>query len=221
MTNKTESKVNILRNYPFSLLDIDGLSDIWQKIYSPYIDLIESNIIMPKDDSITTFRNHNFAFKNEVKQRIADLVVVTELKVQKSKPGSKSLRNKVNKSKEKIEDQYSDTVEKKKNSLKITFVFANKKVRPLKLIQLLKLSDEVKKYTQLLHKKQLRQYSRIVPQIIFLSVFGFEISIGDYLKDNLYGKVNRNIGIMVIPPIDNKLWNNYFVENSKEDNIND
>ena len=121
---------------------------------------------------------------------------------------------------EKIEDQYSDVVEKENYNLIITFVFANKKTKPLKLIQMLKLSDEVKKYTQLLHKKELKQYSKIIPQIIFISLFGFEISIGDYLRDNLHGKVNRNISIMVVPPIDNKLWNNYFVENSIEGDNN-
>ncbi|KKK41723.1 hypothetical protein LCGC14_1182530 [marine sediment metagenome] len=220
MTVQTESKTNILRNYPFSLLDIDGLSELWKKIYNPYIDLIESNITISKDDSITTFRNHNFASKNEVKQRIADLIVIREPEIQKSNLGSKSLRNNLNKSKEKIEDQYSDGVEKENFNLKITFVFANKKVRPLKLIQLLKLSDEVNKYTQLLHK-QLKQYSEITPQIIFLSLFGFEISIGDYLRDNLHGKIRRNISIMVVPPINNKLWNNYPMENSIEDNINE
>ncbi|MHA1885783.1 MAG: hypothetical protein ACW96S_12060, partial [Promethearchaeota archaeon] len=60
-----------------------------------------------------------------------------------------------------------------------------------------------------------------IPQIIFLSLFGFEISIGDYLKDNLHGKLHRNMSILVVPPIDNKLWNNYLIENSIEDNIND
>ena len=220
MKIQTESNSNILRTYPFSLLDIDGLSDMWKKIYNPYIDLIESNINMSKDDSITTFRNHNFALKDEFKQRIADLIVISELEEQNSNPGTKSLRNNLNKPREKIEDQYSDAVEKENFNLKITFVFTNKKVRPLKLIQMLKLSDEVQKYTQLLHK-QLKQYSKIIPQIIFLSLFGFETSIGDYLRDNLHGKFHRNISIMVVPPIDNKLWNNYLIENSIEDNIND
>jgi len=217
MTVHTESKSNILRNFPFSLLDMDGLSEMWQKIYNPYIDLIESKIIMSKNDSISTFRNHNFAFINEIQQRIADLII-SELEEQISNPISKSSRNNLNKSMEKIEDQYSDVVEKEDYNLKITFVFTNKKIQPLKLIQMLKLSAEVKKYTQLLHKKELKQYSMIIPQIIFISLFGFEISIGDYLRENLHGILNRNISIMVVPPIDNKLWNNYLVENSIEGN---
>ncbi len=220
MTIQTESKTKILRNYPFSLLDIDGSSDLWEKIYNPYIELIENNINTLKDDSITTFRNHNFAFKDEFKQRIADLIVTSEPEEQNSNPGSKSLRNNLNKPRGKTENNYSDTIEKENFNLKVTFVFTNKKLRPLKLIQLLKLTDEVEKYTQLLHK-ELKQYSKIIPQIIFLSLFGFEISIGDYLKDNLHGKLHRNMSILVVPPIDNKLWNNYLIENSIEDNIND
>ena len=221
MTIHTEDKSNILGKYPFSLLDIDGLSEMWQKIYNPYIDLIESKISESKNDSITTFRNHNFALKNESRKRIADLIIISELEEQNSNPVSKSLRNNLNKPKEKIEDQYSDVVEKENFAFKITFVFANKKTQPLKLFQMLKLSEEVKKYTQLLHKKELKQYSKIIPGIIFISLFGFEISIGDYLRDNLHGILQRNISIMVVPPIDDKLWNNYIVGNSIEDNNND
>ncbi len=217
MTINTESKSKFLRNYPFSLLDMDGLSEIWQKIYYPYVDLIESKIIMSKNDSISTFRNHNFALINENQLRIADLVI-SEVEEQISNPVSKSSRNNLNKSKKKIEDQYSDEEENFFFNLKITFVFTNKKIRPLKLIQMLKLSNEVKQYTQILHKKVLKQYSKIIPQIIFISLFGFENSIADYLRDNLHGKLDRNISIMVVPPIENKLWNNFLLENSIEGN---
>ncbi|MFX0188024.1 MAG: hypothetical protein ACFE8A_09825 [Candidatus Hodarchaeota archaeon] len=214
MTIHTESKSNILRNYPFSLLEMDGSGEIWQKIYSPYIDLIESKIIISKNNSIRIFRNHNFAFNNAFQQRIADLII-NEVEEQISNSISKSSRNYFEKLNDKIriEDQYSDEVEKENSNLKITFIFTNKKIQPLKLIQMLKLTGEVKKFTQLLHKKELKQYSKIIPQIIFISIFGFEASVGDYLRDNLHGKLNRNIPILVVPPIDNKLWNNYFVIN--------
>ncbi|MFX1374181.1 MAG: hypothetical protein ACFFA0_00065 [Promethearchaeota archaeon] len=216
MTIHTESKSNILRNYPFSILDMDGLLETWEKIYHPYIDAIESKIIISQNDFISTFRNHNFAFNNAFQQRIVDLIII-ELEEQISNPVSKNSGNNLNISMERIEDQYSDVVEKENYNLKITFVFTNKKIQPLKLIQMLKLSSEVKKYTQLLHKKEFKQYSRIIPQTIFISLFGFEISIGEYLKNNLHGKLNRNILIMVVPPIENILWNNYVVENSTED----
>ncbi len=215
----TESESNIFRNYPFSLSDMDGLSEIWQKIYNPYIDLIESKIISSKNDSISTFRNHNFAFNNAFQQRTVDLII-SELEEQISNPVSKSSRIELNKSMEKIEDQYSEVVEKENYNVKITFIFTNKKIQPLKLIQMLKLSDEVKRYTQLLHNKELKQYSKIIPQIIFISLFGFENSIGAYLKDNLHGESNRTISIMIVPPIDNKLWNNFFVDNSIDGNDN-
>ncbi|MFX1394084.1 MAG: hypothetical protein ACFFAH_10960 [Promethearchaeota archaeon] len=217
MTIHTENYSNILGKYPFSLLEMDGSWEMWQKIYSPYIDLIENKIICSKNSSIKTFRNHNFAFNNAFQQRIADLII-NEVEEQISNSISKSSRNNFEKLDEKIriEDQYSDEVEKENSNLKITFVFTNKKIQPLKLIQMLKLIGEVKKFTQLLHKKELKQYSKIIPQIIFISLFGFEASVGDYLRDNLHGKLNRNISILVVPPIDNKLWNNYFVINSME-----
>lgn len=137
-----------------------------------------------------------------------------------SNPVSTSSRNNLSEPRKKIEDQYSDEEEKENYNLKITFVFTNKKTKPLKLMQMLKLSEEVKRYAQLLHKKKLKQYSKIIPQIIFISLFGFEIPIGGYLRDNLHGKLNRNISTMVVPPIDSKLWNNYLVEISKEGNSN-
>jgi len=215
----TESKANFLRNYPFSLIDMDGLLEVWQKIYSPYIDSIESKIIISKNNHINTYRNHNFSFTNASQQRIADLIII-EVEEKTSNPVSKSSINNLKKPKERIEDQYSDVVEKEDNNLKITFIFTNKKIKPFKLIQMLKLSDEVKKYIELMHKKELRQYSKIIPQMIIISLFGFETSIGNYLKNNLHGILNRNISILVVPPIDNNLWNNYLVENSMDSNNN-
>ena len=138
MTIQTECKSNILGKYPFSLLDIDGSSEMWQIIYNPYIDLIESKISMSKNNSITTFRNHNFALKNESQRRIADLIIISKLEKQNSNSVSKRLKYDLNKPKEKIEDQYSDVVEKENYTFKITFIFANKKTRPLKLFQVLK-----------------------------------------------------------------------------------
>ncbi len=219
MTIHTDSNSNFLTNYPFSILDMDGSREEWQKIYNPYINLINKNIISLKKKSINLFRNHNFAFNNDFQQRIADLII-TEVEKERFNPISKNLRNDLIKQKEKIEDQYSDVVEKENYNLKITFIFTNKKLHPMKLMQLLKLSGEVKKFTELLHKKELKKYSKIIPQIIFISIFGFEPSIGDYLSNNLYGKLNRIIPILVVPPIDNTLWNNYIVENSMDDNNN-
>ncbi|TFG24422.1 MAG: hypothetical protein EU529_04445 [Promethearchaeota archaeon] len=213
MTIHTESYSDILGKYPFSLFEIDGPLDIWQDVYGPYIDSIESKIIISKKNSIKTFRNHNFAFNNAVQQRIADLII-NEVEEQISNPTSKSTRNDFKPLKDRIEDQYSDEGEEENGNLKITFVFTNKKIQPLKLIQVLKLTGEVERFAQLLHRKKLKQYSKIIPQIIFISLFGFEASVGDYLKDNLYGKLNRNMSILIVPPIDKKLWNNYFVTNS-------
>jgi hypothetical protein len=219
MTLHTENYSKVLRKYPFSLLEMDGPLEIWQKIYSPYIDSIESKINISKNNSIRIYRNHNFAFDNEFQQRIADLII-NKVEEQGSNSISKSSINNFEKQHEKIriEDQYSDKVKNENNNLKITFVFTNKKIQPLKLIQMLKLTGEVEKFTQLLHKKEFKQYSKIIAQIIFISLFGFEASVGDYLRDNLHGKLNRNLSILVVPPIDNKLWNNFFIKNSMEGN---
>ncbi len=203
---------NILGKYPFSLFDIDGSWDIWQTFYSPYIDLIESKLKRSNHKTLSTFRNYDFAVNNANYQRIADLIII-EIEDEKSNPSSKSSGNNFENLNEKIEDQYSDEVEKENSNFRITFVFTNKKRQQLKLLQMLKLSGEVKKYTQLLHKKVLKQYSRIIPQIIFISLFGFETSVGDYLRNNLHGNLNGNLSLLIVPSIENNLWNNYFLEN--------
>ncbi|MBY8991473.1 MAG: hypothetical protein KGD58_12020 [Candidatus Lokiarchaeota archaeon] len=217
MIVQTENNSNILRKYPFSLLDMDGSSEMWKGIYIAYIDLIENKINLLKNDSISIVRNFDFALNNEIRKRIAALVII-EVEEKISNPVSKTSTNILNKSREKIEDQYTDDVEKENLNLKITFVFTNRKLRPLKLIQMLKLSEEVKRYTQLLHLKKLKQYSNIIPQIIFISLFGFETTVEGFLRNNLHGKLNRNISTMVVPPIDDRLWNNYLIETSKDNN---
>ena len=120
MKIQTESYSNVLRKYPFSLFEMDGSLDLWQKIYSSYIDSIESKINISKDNSIRMFRNHNFALDNEFQQRIADLII-NEVEEQFSNSISKSSINSYEKIR--IEDQYCDEVEKENSNLKITFVF--------------------------------------------------------------------------------------------------
>ncbi|MFX1414364.1 MAG: hypothetical protein ACFFA2_11105, partial [Promethearchaeota archaeon] len=45
----------------------------------------------------------------------------------------------------------------------------------------------------------------------------FEESVGNYLRNNLYGKLSDTLSILTIPPIENKIWHNYFIHNSLED----
>ncbi len=210
-----DNSSTILRKYPFSLSAMDGPWEIWQNIYGPYIDLVENKLIISKNNSLRTFRNYDFALNRAYHQRIADLVIF-EVEEQISNSISERSEDNFKKLPDKIEDQYSEEVEKENSTLKITFVFTNKKKQQLKLIQILKLTDEVRKFTQLLHKKVLKQYSKIDPQIVFISLFGFETALGKYLRDNLHGNLDKNISILIVPPIDKNLWNNYFVNASIE-----
>jgi len=202
----------ILGKYPFSLIDMDGSWELWENIYGPYIDLVEDNLIVSKNGTLRTFRNYNFALDSAYHQRIADLITF-EIEEEISDPISNKSGNNIKKSYNKIEEQYSDEVEKK-GTFKINFVFTNKKRQELKLMQMLKLYDEVEKFTHLLHKEVLKQYSKIESQIIFISLFGFEATIEEHLRKNLCRNLNGNLSIIVIPPIDNNLWNNNFVTDS-------
>ena len=202
---------DILGGYPFSLIDMDGSWETWQSIYSSYIDLIENKLISHKSNSLSlkTFRNYDFALEKAYYQRIADLVISEEEERQNSKS------NPIN-SKSNFHNKNIDEEENKLYNLKITFVFAHKKKEQLKLMQVLKLSNEVKIFTQSLHKNGFKRYNRISPQIIFISLYGYEESVGNYLRDNLHGDLGGTISILVAPPIDNNLWNNYFVNDTSE-----
>jgi len=208
-------KSDILKKYPFSLFDIDGSWEMWQSIYSPYIDLIESNLHHLKNTNLSLFRNYDFSSNKSHFQRIADLVI-TEIEEETTNPIFQSSPTNFDKSNNKFEEQYNAEVEKEDRNLKITFIFTNRKRQALKIMQLLKLTSEVKKFASLMHQKVLKQYSNIIPQIIFISLFGYDDSVGEYLKNNLHGNFNGNSSIIIVPPIENKLWNNFFVTNPIE-----
>jgi hypothetical protein len=207
---------DVLRKYHFSLIDIDGSWEIWYDIYEKYLDLIENNFITSKNTSFKIFRNYDFALDNAYSQRIADLIICEE--EHETNPAYKSSGRNFKKLSNNFQNQNLDEVENESGNLKLTFIFTHKKIKQLKLIQMLKLLEEIKTFTQLLHENLFKKYNHINPQLIFISLFGFEQRVGNYLKENLYGKLSGNISILAIPPIDNKLWHNYFVYNSLEDN---
>ena len=215
MKTNTENIPSFLINYPFSLLDIEGSLKVWQEIYNPYIDLIEDKINNLKKKSISIFRNHNFAFNNAVNKRIADLIVC-EIEERGSNPVSNKNVQNLNKQREIIEEKYSDVLEHENYNVKLTFILTHKRQHPLKLMQFLKLTGEVKNFTELLHKKEFKEYSEVIPQVILISLYGFEASIGEHLRDNPHGKLQKNISILVVPPIEKNLWNNYYLEKSME-----
>ncbi len=198
-----------LRKYHFSLVDIDGSWESWHDIYHHYIDLLENKFITVKNNSLKVFRNYDFALQNAYSQRIADLIISEEEK--SSGTPFKRINNNFQK-------QNLDEVKKEAGNLKITFIFAHKRKSQLRLIQMLKLLEEVKNFTHLMHKKDFKRYNHIYPQIVFISLFGFEQSVGNYLRNNLYGELSETISILTIPPIEHKIWHNYFVYNSLEEN---
>lgn len=207
LLHETYDYNDVLGKYPFSLTDIDGSWEIWYNIYHQYIELLENKFIVVKNNSPKIFRNYDFALENAYFQRIVDLVISEEEK-SSGRPFKNTLNN----------IQNLNDVKEEANNLKITFIFTHKKKAPLKLIQMLKLLEEVKRFTHLIYKKDLRGYNYINPQIIFISLFGFEQSIVNYLRSNLYGKLSKTLALLTIPPIEDKIWHNYFVYSSLEEN---
>ena len=207
---------DLLSKYPFSLSDIDGSWETWYDVYDQYLNLVETKFIKNKNNSLKTFRNYDFASENSFSQRIADLIIEEEETI--SNPILMKSRRRIKTLQERTQDKALDNLENDKHNLNIIFLFAHKKKEPLTLIQMLKLLGEVKTFIKLQQKKDRKRYKHIHSQIIFISLFGFEQRIGDYLKNNQFGNLSESQSILTIPPINNQLWHNYFLFNIKEEN---
>ncbi|MFW9950527.1 MAG: hypothetical protein ACFFKA_10440 [Candidatus Thorarchaeota archaeon] len=204
-----------LSKFPFSLSDIDGSWEMWYEIYNPYIESIENKFVNIKDNSLKIYRNYDFAIENSYSQRIADLIIMEE----EHSPIStlKSSGRTIKTLHERVQNQDLDKEEKNNSDLRISFIFSHKKKDPLRLIQMLKILGEVKNFSKIMFKKDFKHYNKIHSQIIFISLFGFEQIIGKYLNDNLYGSLSESQSIVIVPPIEENIWHNYYILNTREE----
>lgn len=197
-----------LIKFPFSIFNIDKTWEFWVKNYSAYLKKIETNIVENYNDSIKTYKYYDFALPNEIFPRIIDLVVI-----EKSEEIKDSINIRENKDQE-IENKESDKKTETNYNLKkatkwIGFIYAYKKVRPMRLIDVLKLSEEVIKFVNIFKKKSFKKDSEIKPIIIFLSLYGYEERIAKYLREHLHHDYKHFIPVFVVPPINNEIWHNF------------
>ena len=181
--NDIQDKINYedkLLKYPFSLTGNFDINEDWYASYSDNLDLIERNIIKYGVNQSRIFRYYDFAKNSETFQRIFDLIVISDKLVKK------------------IDD----------NVYWLLFYYSNKSQEKFKLLNLVKLFDEIKKYSKVLQKTMKKRDLIIKPALIILSVNGFENSVSKYLRNHLYGEFEYIIPIFMIPPNKEKIWHN-------------
>jgi len=193
--------------YPFSITELDGNWELWQDSYHPYLTSIENRLIANRDTSIKTYRYYDFALPEDQNQRIFDLIIIEEKEKQFiSRKVSTGLIPR--KYAEKFIQRKARKAEYGTKFLQITFVYCNRLTKPMSLIQLTNISEEIGNFSKIFQQKNKEKYIEIIPRVIFLSLFGYAENIHKYLQNNNYGEIQGVIPIFVLPPINN-CWHNY------------
>lgn len=182
-----------IMKFPFSINHIEGKWEEWDKIYFPYIELIENNIIKTNIENSKVYRNYNFAIKGDSFQRVIDLLKITTT-------ASHSETN----------NQVSEDINP--YDYEITFIYCNRTSKPFKYMNLLKFVNEIKAFSEKFKNDQKNECNNIRSHLILISQFGYDLGIIDYLRTHLVREVDYTIPLMIVPPFKNEVWHN-FIEN--------
>ena len=182
-----------IMKFPFSVFQIDGKWEEWDKIYFPYIELIENNLCKTNLENTKVYRNYNFAAKGDSFQRVIDLLKITTT------------------------DSHSETKNQGSEDInpynyEITFIYCNRTSKPLKYMNLLKFVNEIKAFSEKFKNDRKNRCHHIRAQLILISQFGYDLGIKDYLRTHLVREVDYTIPLMIVPPFNNEVWHN-FIEN--------
>ena len=169
-----------LLNYPFSLTPDFDFNSKYYAIYSQLLDIIERKFIIHGVDPSHIFRYYDFAKNSEIYQRIIDMVVISDKIVK----------------------------QKENNAHWMLFIFSNKSQNKFKVLELVKLFGEIRKYSITIQKKLSKKDQIVKPALVILSTKGFERSLPNYLRNHLYGEFEHIIPIFIIPPHKNNVWHN-------------
>ena len=197
-----------LIKFPFSIFNIDKSWEFWAKIYNSYLKKIENTIVKNSNSTIKTYKYYDFAVPKEIFPRIIDLIII-----ENSGDLNDSVNNREDKY-QKMENRKSnkeaDTDDNFKKSIKLMgFIYTYKKLRPMRLIDVLKLTEEVISFVNIFKNKSSNKETEIKPFIIFLSHYGYEKRIAKYLREHLHHDYKHFIPIFIAPPINNEIWHNF------------
>jgi hypothetical protein len=74
----------------------------------------------------------------------------------------------------------------------------------------LKLMSEIKRFSDEFKKDKSRKCHIIRSQVILISSSGYELKIQEYMREHLFREADHAIPLLAVPPINNKVWNNFF-----------
>ncbi|GAH04545.1 unnamed protein product, partial [marine sediment metagenome] len=196
LTKHLYHKINFsddIMKFPFSTNYIEGKWEEWDKIYFPYIELIENNIIKDNIENTKLYRNYNFALKSDSFQRVIDLLIIT------TKTTDSELSNQV-------------TEEINPYNYEITFIYCNRTSKPFKYMNFLKFVNEIKSFSEKFKNDKKNECHNIRSQLILVSLSGYDLGIKDYLRTHLVRETDYTIPLMLVPPFngDDEVWHNFI-----------
>lgn len=177
--------------FPFSITSSNGKWEDWEEIYYSYINSIEKGIINTGLERTKIYRNYDFALKTDIFQRMFDLVLISK---QESDPEILAQKN---------EDGPLYDYE-------ITFIHCNRSHKPYSYMDLLKLMNEIKTFSEKFKANKERQCFNIRTNLILISSSGYESKIKGYLREHLFREIDYIIPIIIAPPMKDDVWHNFF-----------
>ncbi|MFO8018959.1 MAG: hypothetical protein R6U96_10010 [Promethearchaeia archaeon] len=199
--------------FPFSIAAVEGSWELWEPIYEPYLREIEKNLDEIQNYTFDVYKNYGFSYPREFYQRVFDLMITEETNVKGFDP-SELFTGVITERMSKIA-KIKNAETKKKPKIKgthflwMTFVYAYKEAKPMSIIKLLKLNQEVKRFARQYKKRLKDKYIEISPRLILISLFGFDNKVKEHLKNNRFRQGEEVIPIFVLPAIDGNLWHNF------------
>jgi hypothetical protein len=92
----------------------------------------------------------------------------------------------------------------------ITFIYCNRSNKPYSYMDLLKLMNEIKTFSKKFKANEKRQCFNVRTNLILISSSGYEPKIKAYLREHLFREVDYVIPIIVVPPMKDDVWHNFF-----------
>ncbi|MGV9198628.1 MAG: hypothetical protein ACOC4M_07290, partial [Promethearchaeia archaeon] len=202
--------------FPFSIAAVEGSWELWEPVYGPYLRQIEKNLDKIQNFTFNIYKNYEFSYPREFYQRIFDLMITEETSIKEFDP-SELFTGVITERMSKIA-KIKNAKTKKKPKIKgshflwMTFLYAYKEAKPMSIIKLLKLNQEVKRFARQFKKRAKDKYVEISPRLILVSLFGFDNKVKEHLKNNRFRQGEEVIPIFVLPSIDGDIWHNFREE---------
>lgn len=180
-----------IMKFPFSITSLNGKWEEWEKIYHLYLNSVEKGIINTGIEYTKIYRDYDFAQEADIFQRMFDLVLVSK---RETNPEVLAQLNE-----DKILFDYE-----------LTFIYSNRSYKSYSYMDLLKLMNELKNFAKKFKSNKKRLCFHVRTNLILISSSGYEPKIKEYLREHLFREIDYTIPIIVVPPVQDDIWHNFF-----------